>query len=279
MKKLIINLAPSGIIPTRELTPHVPMTPEEIASDVLMCSQLGVSMVHLHAYETDGRPTYKRDIYGRIIEGIRREKPALITVASTSGRVFNDFEKRSDVLNLKGELKPDMASLTLGSLNFSKTASVNSPDVIIRLIEKMREKGIKPEMEIFDLGMVNFAHYLMKKGLIEPPFYFNIMAGNISGAQAKLLHLGVIVSELPEDSYWSSAGIGYCQKSMNAAGIIFGDGVRIGIEDNIWYDDERTVLATNVLLVERVVRLSALMEREIAGPGEVRRMLNLPKVG
>lgn len=276
MKKLIVNLAPCGVTPTRELTPNVPLTPEEIASDVLRCSELGVSMVHLHAYDADGKPAYNGDIYGRIIEGIRTERPDLIIVASTTGRIFNDFEKRSDVLNLEGGLKPDMASLTLGSMNFSRTTSLNSPDVIIRLIEKMRSKGIKPELEVFDLGMVNFAHYLIKKGYIDPPFYFNIIIGSISGAQARLLHIGAIVSELPEDSYWSLAGIGHCQKSMNAVGIIFGNGIRVGIEDNIWYDDERTVLATNSLLVERVVRLAALMDREIADPGEVRSMLNLP---
>ncbi len=276
MKKLIINLVPTGIVPTKEMTPHVPLSPEEIVSDVLKCSGLGISMVHLHARDADGKPTYEKEIYAEIIEGIRAVKPELIIVASTSGRNFNEFEKRADVLNLEGVLKPDMASLTLGSVNFSRALSINSPDTIIRLLDRMNQQGVKPEFEVFDIGMVNYAHYLIKKDLITPPYYFNIILGNIAGAQAKLLHLGLIISELPDESYWSVAGIGNCSRSISATGIIFGNGVRIGIEDTIWYDDIGTVLATNYLLVERIVSIAEILERQIASPFDVRQMLQLP---
>jgi 3-keto-5-aminohexanoate cleavage enzyme len=124
--------------------------------------------------------------------------------------------------------------------------------------------------------MVNYAHYLIKKDLITPPYYFNIILGNIAGAQAKLLHLGLIISELPDESYWSVAGIGNCSRSISATGIIFGNGVRIGIEDTIWYDDIGTVLATNYLLVERIVSIAEILERQIASPFDVRQMLQLP---
>jgi len=276
MKKLIINLVPTGIVPTKEMTPHVPLSPEEIVSDVLKCSGLGISMVHLHARDADGKPTYEKEIYAEIIEGIRAVKPELIIVASTSGRNFNEFEKRADVLNLEGVLKPDMASLTLGSVNFSRALSINSPDTIIRLLDRMNQQGVKPEFEVFDIGMVNYAHYLIKKDLITPPYYFNIILGNIAGAQGKLLHLGLIISELPDESYWSVAGIGNCSRSISATGIIFGNGVRIGIEDTIWYDDIGTVLATNYLLVERIVSIAEILERQIASPFDVRQMLQLP---
>lgn len=275
MKNLIINLAPSGIVPTKKLTPQVPIEPEEVIADVLQCAALGVSMVHLHARDGDGKPTYKKEHYSRIIDGIRRERPDLVLIVSTSGRIFNDFDKRSEVLDLEGYLKPDMASLTPGSINFNKTSSLNSPDIILKLLEKMQQKGVKPELEIFDLGMVNYVHYLIKKGLISPPYYFNIILGNIAGAQGKLLHLGLIVSELPDESYWSVACIGDCKNNIHMAGVIYGDGIRIGIEDNIWHDDARTILSTNISVVERVVKLATLIDRGIASPVEVRQMLNL----
>jgi uncharacterized protein (DUF849 family) len=123
--------------------------------------------------------------------------------------------------------------------------------------------------------MINFARYLIDKGLLTPPYYFNILLGNIAAAQAKLLHLGLLVSELPEDSIWSVAGIGDAQCRMNAIGIIAGDGVRVGLEDNIWYDEGRTELATNTMLMERIVTMAHVMGREIASPSEVRKRLKL----
>ena len=257
------------------MTPHVPESPAEIITDVLKCVPLGVSMAHLHARDAEGVPTYKKEIYNEIITGIKEKNKDLIIVVSTSGRTYSEFSQRSEVLSLEGAVKPDMASLTLSSLNFNKIASVNSPDMIVKLAEKMREKGIKPELEIFDLGMVNFAHYLIKKGLLQPPYYFNIILGNIAAAQAKLLHLGLIISELPENSIWSVAGIGDSQCRMNAIGIVDGGGVRVGLEDNIWFDEGRTILATNYSLVERLVKIAMVVGRPIATPQEVRELLKL----
>ncbi len=274
-EKLIINLCPTGMIPTREMTPHLPQTPDEIICDIDACFRHGLGMVHLHARDENGLPTYKKEAYAAIIEKIRSKFPDLVIVVSTSGRTFSEFEQRSDVLELTGDQKPDMASLTLSSVNFNKIASVNSPDMIINLAAKMQEKGIKPELEIFDLGMVNYAHYLIKKGLLTPPYYFNIILGNIATAQARLLPLGLIVSELPDNSIWSLGGVGDCQSVMNAFGTIIGDGVRVGIEDNIWYDSQRSRLATNEQLVSRVVKIAATLGRQIAPPEEVRQRLAL----
>lgn len=275
MKKLIINLAPTGIIPSKALTPHAPITPDEIINDVQSCIPLGVSMVHLHARENDGTPSFKKDIHSRIIYGLREKYPDLVIVVSTSGRVFNEFEKRSSVLELKGDYKPDMASLTLSSLNFNNTASVNHPNMIKQLAEKMLDNGIKPELEIFDTGMLNFANYLIKKELIKPPYYFNIFLGNIASAQAKLTHLGLIISELPSNSFYALAGIGNSQKSMNAIGTVIANGVRVGLEDNIWLDEKRTQKARNYDLVNRVTQYANILNRTIASPTEVRQMLEL----
>jgi len=275
MERLIINLCPTGAVTNKQLTPYVPLSPAEIVNDVLICSQAGASIIHIHACDLDGIPTYKKEVYSEIIAGIRSHRPDLIIVVTTSGRLFSEFEQRSQVLELKNNLKPDMASLTLGSLNFAKHASTNSPEVIMRLLEKMQLNDIKPELEIFDVGMINYANYLIKKGLLEPPYYFNILLGNIATAQAKIHHLSVILSEMPDNSIWSVAGIGTCQKNMNLLGLITGDGVRVGLEDNIWFDDNKKIMATNLSLVERVVKMAEIMGRQIATPDEVRERLNL----
>jgi len=260
-KKLIINFTPTGLIPTRKMTPHVPILPAEIVEQVNEAAAMGVNMVHLHAREPDtGLPTHKKDIYAGIIAGIRERNPDLLLCASTSGRIFNDFEKRSEVLDLDGDLKPDFGSLTLSSLNFNKQASVNDPEMIKGLARKMLDRGIKPELEVFDHGMVNYAHYLIDKGLLTPPYYFNLILGNIACAQANMLNLGLMIKELPPDSFWSVGGIGRFQLPMNAAAITFGGGVRVGLEDNIWFDEERNQLATNRKLVERVILIAEALE-------------------
>ncbi len=277
MKRLIVNLTPTGMVPTKAMSPHVPITPEEIASTVSACAPFGVSMVHLHARDVDGRATYQKKTYGEIITRIRDRHPELILIASTSGRAFPAFEQRAEVLELEGDLKPDMASLTLGSMNFARAASLNDPDMIMRLAERMQERGIKPELEVFDTGMMNFAHYLIRKQLISPPYYFNIILGNLATAQAKLQHLGLLVSELPSGSVWATGGLGKHQLPMNLLGLAIADGVRVGLEDNLHLDEARDTLATNVDLVGRLRAIADILGRPLATPGEARMMLGLPR--
>ena len=272
--KYIVNFTPTGMIPTRDLTPFVPLTADEVIQDVLTVAKLGVSMVHLHARDSiTGKPTYKKEVYGEIIHGIRNHNKDIILGVSTSGRKFNSFAKRSECLDLKGELKPDFASLTLSSVNFNRQASTNSPDMIKKLAQKMLEKGIKPELEVFDLGMINYAKYLIRKKLLRPPYYFNLILGNIACAQADMLHLGLMIRELPENSYWSVGGIGEWQLKMNILSVVSGGGVRIGLEDNIWFDSDRKKLATNYELVERVVEIAKDLGLIPYKPAEVRKLL------
>lgn len=277
MKPLIINLAPTGLLPTRSQSPHVPLTAQEIAVDVAHCVVLGVSMVHLHARTEEGVPTTDSAVYEEIIKAIRVTNPEIILVVSTSGRLVNTVEHRSAALYLNGHFKPDMASLTLGSMNFATSASINDPKTIMQLAKIMQERGIKPELEVFDTGMVNFAKMLIDKGLLTPPFYFNILLGNPGTAQATLLHLAAIVSDLPPQSIWSLAGIGRFQTRANGLGVVMGDGVRVGLEDNLWLDAARTQLATNSQLVQRVVDQAIALDRAIATPQAVRTLLGLVK--
>jgi uncharacterized protein (DUF849 family) len=275
-EKFVLNFTPTGMIPTKEMTPHVPITPAEIIQQVLQAAKLGTTMVHLHARDVKtGQPTYKKEIYAEIIEGIRRENKDLIICVSTSGRNFNEFEKRSEVLDLDGGLKPDFGSLTLSSLNFNQQASVNSPEMIQQLAAKMRDNGIRPELEVFDLGMLNYARYLIRKGFIKPPYYFNLILGNIACAQADLLHLGLLIKELPEQSIWAVGAVGNSQLRMNLISIASGGGVRVGLEDNIWYDENKTVPAANDKLIERLVTMAASMGKRPYTPREARPLLGL----
>jgi 3-keto-5-aminohexanoate cleavage enzyme len=274
--KFILNFTPTGLIPTREMTPHVPLLPEEIIRDVLQVADLGVNMVHLHARDREtGRPTYRKEVYAEIIGGIREKRKDLVLCVSTSGRVFNAYRKRTECLDLEKDLKPDFASLTLSSLNFNKEASINTPQMIQKLARKMLDNGIRPELEIFDIGMINYARYLIQKGLITPPYYFNLILGNIACAQADMLHLGLMIKELPEGAIWSVGGVGNYQLKMNALALVAGGGVRIGLEDNIWYDSARTRLATNRDLVARIVSIAKALGKEPYTPRETRHILGL----
>lgn len=273
---LIVNFTPTGMIPTKEMTPHVPISVEEIVEDVRRAVDIGITMVHLHARDAaTGKSTYRADVYGEIIAGIRAFSKDLVVCVSLSGRDIHEFEKRAEPLQLDGDLKPDMGSLTLSSLNFNRVASVNSPDMIQMLANEMRSRGILAELEAFDAGMINYAKYLETKGTLEPPHYFNLLLGNIACAQADLLHAGVVIRDLPENSLWALAGIGDYQWMMNSVAVVSGGGVRVGLEDNIWFDAKRTRLASNSDLLYRVHRLAEASGRKLMSPGELRKMLNL----
>tara|TARA_Y100000385_G_scaffold289513_1_gene359220 strand:+ start:248 stop:1114 length:867 start_codon:yes stop_codon:yes gene_type:complete len=273
---LIINFTPTGMIPTKDMTPYVPVSVSEIVDDVHKASEIGITLVHLHArHAVSGVPTFEKEVYAEIIDGIRKYAPELVICVSLSGRDFGELEKRSDPLLLEGDLKPDMGSLTLSSLNFNKTASVNAPDMVVDLARMMKEKGIVPELEAFDIGMINYAKYLERKKLIQAPHYFNLLFGNIACSQANLLHSGVMINDLPENSHWSLAGIGNDQLKMNSLGIAVGGGVRVGLEDNIWFDTARTKLATNSDLLKRVHIIANANNRKVMEPREFRLLMNL----
>ena len=273
---LIINFSPTGMIPTKAMTPHVPVSIQEIVEDVHEAVEIGITMVHLHARdEQTGEPTYKADVYDKIISGIRKFSSDLIICVSLSGRTFSEFEKRAECLNLQGDVKPDMGSLTLSSLNFNKQASINSPEIVQALAQEMKRCNILAELEAFDSGMINYAKYLESKGLLEAPHYFNLIVGNIACAQADLLHIGVMVRDLPPNSLWSLGGVGDYQLMVNSIAIAAGGGVRVGLEDEIWYDPARTKLARNSDLIRRIHNIAEADERKIMPPAELRRLLNL----
>ncbi len=275
---LILNFTPTGMMPTKDVTPHVPVSVAEIVADVHRAVEMGITMVHLHARdESTGKPTHRADAYGRMIEGIRRFAPDLVVCVSLSGRNGTELAARAEPQQLDGPVKPDMGSLTLSSLNFNRQASINTPDTIKALAEMMMDRAIVPELEAFDSGMINYAKYLQRKGLLVPPHYFNLIVGNIACAQADLLHIGVMVNDLPSQSLWSLGGVGDAQFPVTALAVVCGSGVRVGLEDNIWFDAGRTRLATNADLLRRTHEVAAIAERKIMVPARLRELLKLRK--
>ncbi len=272
---LIINACLTGMVPTKAHNPRVPVSVQEIVDDAAAAAAAGAGMLHIHARDADGAPTWHPEIFARIIEGIRAIDPALVVVTTTSGRVFTDFERRAAVLDLDGAARPDMASLTLGSLNFPRSPSINAPEMVQRLAARMCERGIRPELEVFELGMLNYAFYLQRKGLLGARCYVNFLLGSLGTAPARVLDLCNLVRELPRDWVWAGAGIGRYQLPINVAAIAMGGNVRVGLEDNLYYDADKTVVADNAALIQRVARIAAEMGRAIATPHETREMLGL----
>lgn len=274
MDKLIINAAITGMIPTKAMTPHVPITPSEIADDARRCRDAGASIVHLHARDEDGVPTYHKERYEEILWNVRDACPDIILCVSTSGRMFKSFDERSQALEPINPA-PEMASLTLGSMNFPKEPSMNSPDMIKSLALKMYDRGVVPEWECFELGMAEYSHYLIDHGILHPPFYCNILLGSLGTLSATPENLKMAVKALPAGTTWAAAGIGRFQLSINKMAISMGGHVRVGLEDNIWYDDERTRLASNPELVERIVKIAESEGREPASPAESRTLIGI----
>ena len=272
---LVINVCLTGMIPTRAQTPHVPLSPDEIIADAIQACDAGARLVHLHARDADGLPTPDPALYNKIIRGIRRERPGLICCATTSGRNWSDFERRSAVLYLDPPARPDMASLTLGSMNFLTNASTNTIEMVERLAMAMKEQNVKPELEVFDLGMLNLARYLERNGIIQGRKYFNLLLGNLNTAPATIGGLSALVAALPENSVWAGAGLGQFQLPINVAAITAGGHVRVGLEDSIYYDYARTSLATNRQLIERLVRIAEELQRPIATIQEARNIVGV----
>jgi len=269
MDKLIITAAVVGAELTREDTPYLPLSPEEIAEEARRACEAGASVVHLHARDSEGRPTQDREVYREIVERVRARCDAVIQV-STGGAVGMTAEERLGPVTLS----PEMASLTAGTVNFGDEVFFNPQDLMVRFAKAMKEHGVKPELEIFDAGMVANAMRLADMGLVPPPLHFDFVLGVPGALPAGLKNLLHLVESIPPGSTWSVAGIGRHQLPMATAAVILGGHARVGLEDNIFF--QKGVLAEgNGPLVERVVRLARELGRPVAGPAGARDILGL----
>lgn len=273
-KKIIINFAPTGMIPRKKDNHNLPTTPIEIADDVFKAAEKGASIVHLHARDDNEEPTPDPTVFAETISRIRDKCPDLIICVTTSGRNYSDFSKRSAVLNMLGSVKPDMASLTMGSMNFPQQSSVNQPSTIMGLAEKMLKNDIKPELEIFEIGMLDYTKYLFRKGFLKLPLYSNLILGSLGTMHASEQNFHFLLKSLPPHTYWTAAGIGHFQQIVHKMAISRG-GIRVGLEDNIYLDQQTNQLATNLDLINLVLNYASAAKRDIATPQEVREWLEL----
>ncbi len=267
-QKLIITIAPTGSKPRKEHTPHVPVTTDEIVADALRCEQAGASVLHIHVRDEAQNPSDDPQRFREVVEALSG-RTRLILQVSTGGRAGTDLESRRRRLAMDVE----MASLTTGSVNFPNSAYVNPPDLVRGLAQEMKKRAIKPEIEVFDLAMLHNAVDLVKAGLVDPPLHFNFVMGLKGAMPARVEHLAHLKMFLPPDATWGVSAMGAAQLPMAVHAILMGGHVRVGLEDNIYY--RKGELATNPMLVERIVKISRLLGREVATPDEARRILNL----
>ena len=268
MEKLIITIAPTGSVPKKKHNKYIPITPSEIAECALRCEDAGASVLHIHVRDENENPSDDPALFQEVVDKLKGRSNLIVQI-STGGRANATLESRKARLAVPCE----MASLTTGSVNFPNSVYANPPDLVSALAAEMKERGIKPEMEIFDVSMINAAIDLRDRGLADDPLHFDFVMG-LKGAQpATIEHLVYLRSLIPHESTWTVAGIGAAQLVMGTHAILMGGHVRVGLEDNLYL--RKGVLASNEMLVERIARISRELGRDIATPDEARTILHL----
>ena len=269
MQKLIITVALTGNVPTKEMNKNLPVTSDEIAENVRHCADVGASVFHVHARDTNQKPTLDVDVYRQNVIQIKALAPEVIIQLSTGARAGKDWESRVEPVRML----PEMASFTTGSNNLPGIVYENSPQFIEHLAGVFKETGVKPEIEVFEPGMINNAVYLKKNNLLKSPLHFNFVLGAPGSMLASVKNLLFLSECIPTGSTWTVAGIGKVEIPMAAAAILLGGHVRIGLEDNLYMPDGSP--ASNPILVEKVVAIAREIGREIATPDEARKILSL----
>ena len=266
MEKLIITLAPTGNVPTKEMTPHVPVVAEEIARDIAECYRLGASVAHIHARDEQQLPTTDIKYFSETVRLLNEMGCPIIKQISTGARGGKSGVARCEAL----ALNPESASLATGSSNFPSSVNANDPALIEYMARLMLERNIKPEIEVFDTGMVAGALELHKKNLIRGPLLFNLVLGVKGSLPATARNLFFLVESLPPDAVWSVSVIGPQHVPLSTIALALGGHVRVGIEDNVYLS--KGVLATNAALVERIAAIAKAFGRELAKPADVKRI-------
>jgi 3-keto-5-aminohexanoate cleavage enzyme len=272
MEKLVITVGITGSRITRQQTPYIPITPQEIAQSGIEAWKAGASILHIHVRDPKtelGAQDYA--IFKEVVDRIRSETDAILCL-TTSGIPGRNLQFQERLVPLS--LNPELVSFDAGSINMRENVFLNPPEFLEMLAKETLAKGIKPELEVFEVGMVEICNRFLEKGLLNSPLHFQFVLGVLGGMPAtakSLLHLSEI---LPQGSTWSVIGIGPGQLPMAMMALAMGGHVRVGLEDNIYYS--KGVLAkNNAQLVERVVRIAKEFGRDIATPQESRKILNL----
>lgn len=276
MQPLIITCAITGAETSKQKQPALPITPQEQAIEAEKCVAAGASIIHLHVREDDGTPSQRPERFGEAIEAIRKRVPQVIIQISTGGAIGESIENRARPLTLK----PEMASLNVGTMNFGEEVFMNAPKEVAGMAEQIAHSGVVPELEIYEMGHLESAIGLIKKGLVKPPYHFQYVLGVPGGMGGELSHLlylkertELLMPTVTKEPFtWGVAGVGRFQLPLNAHAILLGGHVRTGLEDNVFY--RKGELATsNAQFVERIVRLARELGREIATPEQARAMM------
>jgi len=273
-KPLIITCAITGAEVTKEKQPNLPITPQEQATEVKKSVKAGASIIHLHVREEDGSPSQRLERFEEAITAIRIKVPEVIIQISTGGAIGDSMADRMQPL----DLRPDMATLNMGTMNFGDEVFYNEPKDIVTLAQRIDELGVVPEMEIYDVGMLEYSFQLINEGVIKPPFHYQFVLGvpgGMSGDERNLTHLKTLLeSELGSETHWAVAGIGRYEFPLAEKAIGLGGNVRVGFEDNIYL--EKGKLATsNADLVEKVASMAKVSGRRVMDSNEVREKFHI----
>ena len=274
MEKLIITAAITGSRITRDIAPCIPITPDEIVQSSVECWNAGTAIVHIHVRDPKtGLGTQNVDLFRQVVEPLR-EKTDLLLCLTTSGIPGRNLPIEERLRPL--ELEPELASFDAGSINLGGTVFINTPEFLEAAAKGMREKGVKPELEVFDVGMIVTCLRMRDQGHLEEPLHFQFVLGTPWGSPATPKSFLHMYDHIPQDSTWSIIGIGKGHLPMSMMGLIMGGHIRVGMEDNVYY--QKGVLGkSNAQFVERIVRIAREYGREVATPGEARGILGLRK--
>lgn len=273
MAKVIITAATTGAFPTKKNNPNVPLTPREIADDVYACWQAGAAVAHLHMRDDEGLGTMNKEKFRETVELIRGKCDIILNLTTSGDLNATDETRMAHLI----ELKPEMASYDAGTMNWGHTGVfMNTPPFLEKLGTVMQELNVKPEIEIFDAGMVYNSLYYLKKNVLKAPLHFQFVLGAPGGTAATVENLVYLKSLIPQDSTWSAFGIGAGHLPILFATLGLGGHVRVGMEDNVMYAKNR-LAASNAEFVERAARLIKEANQEVASPDEARQILSLKK--
>ena len=288
MDKLIITVALIGNVTTREKSPHPPMTPKEIAESAIESFHAGAAGCHVHVRDPiTHAASMEFELYREVFERIREESDLIINLTTGSGGrlYYNPKTKAWDISGLKTpeervehvlRLRPEICSLDIGTMNMGNWAFINLVSMVEKMAALVREAGVKPEMEVFDVGHIGLARDLARKGLVGEPLLFQLCLGISGGIGATLEDMVFMCGHLPKNATWSAFGVGPAHFPIAAASIVAGGHVRVGFEDNLYL--EPGVLAmSNAQMVRKVVEIAHNLGREAATPEEARRILGVLK--
>ena len=272
MQKLIITAAITGSRISRETTPYIPITPREIVASAIECWRAGAAMVHIHVRDPKtGKGTQDVALFQKVLDPLRKQTNLIVCV-TTSGIPGKNLPTEERLAPL--QFAPELASFDAGSVNLGDAVFINSPEFMKIAAKKMRKRGVKPEIEIFDAGMMVASLRMQQQGFFKEPLHIQFVLGTPWGSPATPKTLLYLLEFLPEEATWSVAGIGKGHLPMSMMALIMGGHIRVGMEDNIYF--RRGELArTNAQFVERIVRLSQEYGRDVASPNEARQILGL----